>query len=553
MKQFTILFIAAFGFLALKAQSTRRLENQKDAWGLTYIYTGEVKNGKPNGMGVAKYASGNVVRYAGSFVNGFYTGKGTMFFDNGAFLTGNWSNGKLNGKGTNLTADGTLYIGDFADGIKSGKGILIYKDNSFVKGGFKDDKLSGRCVNLWTDGNIISDIFYDNDKRNGMGYQYEAKSKTTYAGEWKDDKWVQSASPNFTSFIKSADFTGEATDKHVLMGPVNSKGFLKDTAYYYDLDKHRRYFGYYENGNLRNGLIIRDDSTRFMGPLDDVGAVGYCYDFKYKNYYSEGTYTNDHLDGQITDIDLVKKSVYYGTAVNGIFTGKAYFFNDNNALYAGDYLKGKFTGTGFRIESPGRNVAGTWQDGEPQTVTSITTADGEIIPGNPKTLQQALNIVIKDYTESFDNISGSLSDDDDWLDTFGDLDDIDSYNDIYNSLISFPGTTDKDKIESDLETTNLYVAEFINTKDADKAKVKYNEIAKQLMACSISNNVIKKAVKLKGTLKPASLSDDKTETQFDLPTDSDKYSKFHVWLILQKIGDDDYYTIMLKIGERKED
>ena len=39
MKQFTILFIAAFGFLALKAQSTRRLENQKDAWGLTYIYT----------------------------------------------------------------------------------------------------------------------------------------------------------------------------------------------------------------------------------------------------------------------------------------------------------------------------------------------------------------------------------------------------------------------------------------------------------------------------------------------------------------------------------
>lgn len=548
MKQFAILFISVLGFLVLKAQGTRRLENQKDAWDLTYVYTGEVKNGKPNGMGVAKYASGNVVRYVGNFVNGVYTGKGTMFFDNGAFLTGNWSNGKLNGKGTNLTADGTLYIGDFSDGVKNGKGVLIYKDNSFVKGGFKDDKLTGRCINLWTDGNIISDIFYDDDKRNGMGYQYEAKSKTTFAGEWKNDKWVQSASPSFTSFIKDPDFTGEATSAHVLIGPVTSKGFLKDTAYYYDLEKHKRYFGYYENGNLKNGLIIRDDSTRFMGPLNEVGATGYCYDFKFNKYYSEGEYKNDYLNGNITDIDLTKKSVYYGAAVDGIFTGKAYFFNTNGTMYAGDYLKGKFTGTGFRVLSTGATVSGTWEDGEVLKATSITTATGDLFTGNPKTLQEALNITVKTYIDLFDDILGSLSDE--GLDAL--LDDTDDYNDYYKSLISFPGTTKEDLIVSDLDETNFYNATFIETKDAAKAKAKYNELAKQLQACTISGGIIKKPVKLKGTVTPADPSNEKTETVFDLPTDSDKYTNFHVWLILEK-DSDDQYTVKLKIGEIKED
>ena len=189
MKQSLLITVALIICTVVNAQTTKRLQKQTDTWGLEYTYTGEVKNGKPNGMGVAKYTSGNVVRYVGSFVNGVYSGRGTMLFDNGAFLTGTWSNGKLNGKGSNLTQDGALYIGDFADGLKNGKGIIIYKNNSFVKGGFKEDKMSGRCINLWEDGTIISDVVYADDKRNGTGYQYEAKSKTTYAGEWKDDKW----------------------------------------------------------------------------------------------------------------------------------------------------------------------------------------------------------------------------------------------------------------------------------------------------------------------------------------------------------------------------
>ena len=141
MKKTTSSVLFVFISTILFSQNVKKIEGLKDAWDLTYSYTGEVKDGKPNGMGVAKYASGNVLRYVGSFVNGMYTGKGTMFFDDGAFLTGEWKNGKLNGKGTNLTSNGNLYIGEFANGVKSGKGTLFNKDNSVVIGRFANDKI----------------------------------------------------------------------------------------------------------------------------------------------------------------------------------------------------------------------------------------------------------------------------------------------------------------------------------------------------------------------------------------------------------------------------
>ena len=78
-------------------------------------------------MGVATYKSGNAIRYVGSFVNGIYNGKGTMFFKDGIFLTGEWKNGKLNGKGSFLSESGVLYIGDFINGVKEGKGILFFQ------------------------------------------------------------------------------------------------------------------------------------------------------------------------------------------------------------------------------------------------------------------------------------------------------------------------------------------------------------------------------------------------------------------------------------------
>lgn len=543
-----LLFISTVFF----AQNVKKIEKLKDAWDLSITYTGEVKDGKPNGMGVAKYASGNTLRYVGGFLNGMYSGKGTMFFDNDAFLTGEWKNGKLNGKGSNLMASGDLYIGDFANGVKNGKGILFFKDNSVIIGSYADDKLNGRAINIWKDGNIVSDIEYRDDKRNGKGYQYEVKAKKIYEGEWRDDKWVQAATPSFSSFLKSSSFVGEMTDEHILMGATNSNHFLIDTSYYYNLKNHKRYFGKYENGNLRNGFIITDDSTRFYGPLNDKGASGYCYDFKFKKFFSEGNYTNDFLNGQIMDLDLAKKSLYYGSVVDGIFTGKAYFFNDEGTMYAGDYLKGRFTGNGYKMETNGRYTSGTWENGNIVKLASIITPEGELITGNPKSFAEGLNNIIRTYPGGFDNISGEIVlDDDDLLDELTEIDE--DYDLTFtHSLVNIPGSAGKDVIADDYDVNTFYYSKMLVTDNAVKAKARYNEIAAQLQAAVITNKYLTTKQKLIGKVIPPDVSKDITESEFTISGGNSDFKYFKVWLRMRK-NDMDNYVVELFLGEKTGD
>lgn len=552
MKKYLFIPVMIAISLTLNAQKTAVLLNQKDAWDLSYTYTGEVLNGKPNGMGVAKYSSGNVIRYVGHFENGFYSGKGVMLFSNGAFLSGNWSKGKVNGKGANLTDNGGFYVGDFANGIKNGQGVFIYKDNSFVKGGYLNDKLNGRCINIWTAGTIISDIYYSNDQRNGTGYQYEVASNKLYEGEWKDDKWVQATSAGFYSFLNQSSFKGEKTDNHILIGAVTASGYLKDTAYYYDLQKQKRYFGAYVNGFIKNGVQVRDDSTRFVGAVDEKGAKGYCYDFKFNKYYTEGNYINDMVDGEIIDIDLAKKTVYMGIATAGDFTGKSYFFNDKNAMYYGDYIKGRLNGKGFRLESSGHLTVGTWEDGIPTTVTSITTAKGETINGTPKSFQESLNIVVRDYAEYYENIIGGITYDDlsydDWLPV---PEDEDVYYDYYNTLTRFFGSTRPDVIADDLDITNLYITTLLQDADEAKAKAKYNEVVKQLTSATLSNPKLAKATKLKGNVSAPDMSKSINSTKFELDTDEATYAPFHIWVKLRK-EKDGKYAVSLELGEQED-
>ena len=111
MKKMLALFIAVTALQQLKSQTTittGRIEGLKDAWNTTVDYVGEVKNKQPNGLGIAIYSNDYALRYSGYFVNGQYSGKGVLLFNEGSFLSGDWKNGKLTGKGANPTKDGDL-------------------------------------------------------------------------------------------------------------------------------------------------------------------------------------------------------------------------------------------------------------------------------------------------------------------------------------------------------------------------------------------------------------------------------------------------------------
>lgn len=381
-----LLLLCFCGGLTAVAQTTARLTNMKDAWGVTYTYVGEVKAGVPNGTGMALYPSDNTAMYyAGNFVNGQYSGDGVLLFNDGNFLSGEWRGGKLNGKGAYLNKDGSLYVGNYADGLKDGSGTLFYKDNSFLTGRFYNDKFEGRCIYVPASGATLTDNIYRDGKKNGTGYQYEVAEKKLYEGVWSNGDWVRAGTAGYASFVKNSKFYGEKTVNQILMGCINraKNSVLEDSAFFYNFKTKKRYFGRYENGYLADGVVVKDDSTRFTGSINGDGAQGPGSFYKVGKFYDEGNYLDDYLDGPLcTSINLSKKTVYHGGMEKGITSGKGWYVNENKTLWVGTYVDGKFNGKGWKLKSDGTLEKGNFNDGLLLAQGSTDGKSGPIRPSN---------------------------------------------------------------------------------------------------------------------------------------------------------------------------
>lgn len=541
MKQILTLMLALCAVSAAMTQTvtTGKIENLKDAWDVSINYVGEIKNGKPNGLGMAIYSNDYVMHYVGYFVNGKYEGKGVLLYKDGFFLSGEWKAGKLNGQGAQLTSDKDFYIGGFVNGQKSGFGTYMYSDNSFLQGDFKTDTYNGRCVFINRAGDIISDNIYQDGKKNGPGYQYEVKDKKLYEGTWSNGDWQNSGTTYYKSFLKDERFYGEKTDNQVLAGIIdrNNKDMLEDTAYFYDLVKKKRYFGYYHNGFLDKGIIIKDDSTRFMGTINDDGAYGKGYFLKLGKYYDEGNYVKDHMVGDNNlSIDLEKKTVYYGqTNADALFTGKAWFANKSHDLYNGTYSDGKFTGQGWRLDKNGFLISGTWDDGQIVKVDKMVNEKGEVVNTNPKTLGEALAIVSMDYKTEF-------------FSTQGNDDDNNGYSwmvDLYKGLINFPRSK-ANLIGGDLDEYYYYMAEYDAGDDEATAKRKYKELCQQIKSASVVLQKGAAPLKLSGTVNEPGDDVSFTTSSFTYPTGTKGFENFAVSAVLLK--DDGEIHLLLVCG-----
>ena len=102
------------------------------------VYKGDVKDGKPDGLGFLIYPDGR--KYVGGWKDGERNGQGTftiIFRDFGIKYVGEWKDGKKNGQGTQTNIDGTMYEGEWKDG-EMWNGILYDKEGNikykFVNG-----------------------------------------------------------------------------------------------------------------------------------------------------------------------------------------------------------------------------------------------------------------------------------------------------------------------------------------------------------------------------------------------------------------------------------
>lgn len=543
MKSIPLLLCCLFVSLFAKSQAitTMRLENQKDAWDETGTYIGEVKGGKPNGLGVFIYHNEVALRYAGYFTDGLPQGKGVLLLKNGAFIWGDWVKGKPGGKGANLTDRGDLYIGQFAEGVKSGFGSLIYKDNMIVQGNFKGDKLDGRVLNFDSEGKIVSDNFYRGDEKNGPGYQFELEGKKLFKGTWENGAWKGASEVPYKSFLTNPRFTAEQSSKHILIGCTNIDRMLHDTAFYRDNIKKKRYFGVYNNGYLAKGIVIREDTSVFLGQLNTNGATGYCTTFKKGKFFEEGIYVDDYLQGTANlSIDLEKKTVYYGGVTGkGIFTGNSWFCNSKNYLYRGNYLEGKLTGTGSRLDSLGYSTKGIWQEGTLQQLIQVTGPDGKPISMNPLTLNEALTQLVRLYNDNFSPVEGEELYDELLIDA-----DYESKS-FYKPL---PGCKTSYLLEDDDGLAHLSV--IYDLADENAAKAKYEALCKQLLAARVTPKAGSAPLSL--TTKDLLTPDDPESslTTFRLSPNTGKWWNDCSIMVIQVFDESsNTYKVMLGVGD----
>lgn len=76
-------------------------------------YSGNWKNGKAEGKGILKYVDGN--RYSGDWKEGKADGQGTMNYADGTKYVGEWKSSVAHGKGTLFDADGTILFSGLWD------------------------------------------------------------------------------------------------------------------------------------------------------------------------------------------------------------------------------------------------------------------------------------------------------------------------------------------------------------------------------------------------------------------------------------------------------
>ena len=104
-------------------------------------YEGDLKDGKYDGRGRLVDAEGR--KYVGEFKNGKFNGQGRAEMPNGEIYEGEFKDGEFTGYGTANRPDGTRYRGDFVDWKPHGKGRLVDAAGNVYEGEFKDGLFDG--------------------------------------------------------------------------------------------------------------------------------------------------------------------------------------------------------------------------------------------------------------------------------------------------------------------------------------------------------------------------------------------------------------------------
>lgn len=228
--------------------------NEQIAYADGTVYSGDIRNGMPEGRGTCKWSNGDT--YTGGFSNGTMNGQGTYVWANGEKYTGAFVNGLRTGQGIYTWPRGAQYKGEFSNDKFNGtgelnwpsdryygKGLIVQPSGKTVtiddagfnyKGTFKNGLMNGRGVYTWSNGDKYVGDFLAG-KRTGSGI-YTWSNGNSYSGNFADDnlagfgsfKWANG--DVFTGYFSGGVPNGygrfAASDKNVTSGNWD-KGVIK--------------------------------------------------------------------------------------------------------------------------------------------------------------------------------------------------------------------------------------------------------------------------------------------------------------------------------------
>ena len=168
--------------LLLQLGPMKSLVAQDNVYYFGEIFISERDVPIPNGVGKMKYQSG--AEYYGQWSYGKMKGRGTYTLSNGDTYDGYWNNNAINGYGTFTSADG-VYIGEFRDGSIQGKGKKFYANGDIYDGYWINNVKHGWGHYTWKKGKQYFGEFR-NDQKDGKGTMV-FRDGTILHGIWKKD------------------------------------------------------------------------------------------------------------------------------------------------------------------------------------------------------------------------------------------------------------------------------------------------------------------------------------------------------------------------------
>ena len=301
--------------------------NNEIIFGKGMIYSGQLKDNKPEGTGILLNEYGII--YKGEFKEGKISGKGKSFIYNknigsknkvkilaepdkkcfsynlfGGYNHPYYKNNTSSNKNTNLLK---IFEGTFINLEKNGKYIEYDKNNSKIfEGEFKNDMRNGQGIE-YNHGSKKFEGEYKNNIREGKGIEYNNGSKI-FEGEFKNNKKNGNGILYINGEIKR--YEGEF-ENDVFHG----KGKL-----FYDNGKIH-YFGNFNNGFFSGEGYYFDISGEKTKVLNGLPLINGKFPKGFRIYYNSGK---------------IRYRLSLKNSKNSILDGKEYFTNEK-VKYSGNF------------------------------------------------------------------------------------------------------------------------------------------------------------------------------------------------------------------------